>query len=252
MAGVQAEAERARELVREAMALAAGLQGRVAVREKEGGRGPVTDADLAVEKLLLEGLDAAFPGDPVLSEETRPMVALPARRVWCVDPIDGTHEYARGLGEYAVHVGLLSDGAPAAGAIAVPGALFWGWRGGGAWVEEEGAVRRVALPAAADLAHATVIRTRRHMTPALRRMLDGIGAGREIAAGGIGYKVAQILLGRAHLMLHDRGTSWWDSVAPGAVLVAAGGRVTDAHGNPLDYTTDIRHRQGLMFSVGNT
>jgi 3'(2'), 5'-bisphosphate nucleotidase len=209
----------------------------------------VTDADLAVERLLLEGLRAAFPEDPILSEESLPSAKLPARRIWCVDPIDGTHEYADGLKEYAVHVGLIEDGAPAAGAIALPGFLFWGWRGGGAWVEEAKGTRAVALPATDDLARATVIHTRRHMTPALRGALDRLGAGRSLAAGGIGFKAGQILLGRAHLMLHDRGTSWWDTVAPAAVLVAAGATATDARGDPLDYSTDVRHRAGLLFAA---
>ena len=124
------EAETARDLAREAIRLASGLQGRVAVRDKGGGHGPVTEADLAVEKLLLEKLALAFPRDPVLSEETRAEVHLPVRRIWCVDPIDGTREYVNGLEEYAVHVGLLEDGNPVAGAVALPGCLIWGGRGG--------------------------------------------------------------------------------------------------------------------------
>jgi 3'-phosphoadenosine 5'-phosphosulfate (PAPS) 3'-phosphatase len=50
-------------------------------------------------------------------------------------------------------------------------------------------------------------------------------------------------------MLHDRGTSWWDSVAPAAVLLAAGGTATDARGDPLDYTRDVRHGKGLLFAA---
>jgi len=235
------EAEVARDLAREALGLASRLQGRVAVRDKGGGKGPVTEADLAVEKLILEGLAAAFPEDPVLSEETRTRVDLPARRVWCVDPIDGTREYVDGLGEWAVHVGLLVDGAPAAGAVALPGCVIWGGVGG-AWAED----RAVTIAPLSDLGRATVIHTRRHLTPALRRKIERLGAGNSVAAGGIGYKVAQILFGRAHLMVHDRGTTWWDSVAPAALLLAAGGTVTDARGAPLDYARDVQHRAGLL------
>jgi len=242
------EAEAARDLAREALALAMRLQGRVSVRDKGGGQGPVTEADLAVERLLLDGITAAFPGDPVLSEETRKHIDLPVRRLWCIDPIDGTREYVAGLGEYAVHVGLLEEGAPVAGAIAVPGNLIWGGRGG-VWTEDATGTRAISLASIADPGQATVIHTRRHMTGALRRMLERIAADRCIAAGGIGYKVAQILLGRAHAMLHDRGTTWWDSVAPAAVLLAAGGTVSDARGEPLDYTGDVRHRQGLLFAA---
>ena len=235
--------------MREALALASRLQGRVAVRDKGGGKGPVTEADLAVEKVLLDGLAAAFPDDPVLSEETRTRVDLPARRVWCVDPIDGTREYVDGLKEYAVHVGLLADGVPVAGAVALPGCVIWGGRGGDVRIEEGEEVRAITLEPLFDLSRATVVHTRRHVTPALRRKLDRLLAARYVAAGGIGYKVAQILLGRAHLMIHDRGTTWWDSVAPAALLLAAKGTVTDASGAPLDYERDVRHREGLLFAA---
>jgi 3'(2'), 5'-bisphosphate nucleotidase len=241
------EAATARALAREAIGLALRLQGKVAVRDKGGGHGPVTEADLAVEKLLLEGLSAAFPGDPVLSEETRARIDLPARRVWCVDPIDGTREYVEGRVEFAVHVGLLDGGVPVAGAVALPGCLIWGGRGG-VWIEDEGGTRPATLQPLADVTQATVVHTRRHMTPALRRMLDRLGA-RCVPMGGIGYKVSRILLGEAHAMLHDRGTTWWDSVAPAALLLGAGGTVTDARGRPLDYGTDTRHGEGLLFAV---
>jgi len=242
------EAETSRDLAREGLALAARLQGRVSVRDKGGGEGPVTEADLAVEKLLLEGLAATFPDDPVLSEETRKRIDLPVQRLWCLDPIDGTREYVAGLGEFAVHVGLLEEGVPVAGAVAVPGHVIWGGRGG-TWIEDAAGTRTVSLASLADPARATVMHTRRHMTAALREMLDRIGAARYVAAGGIGFKVAQILLDRAHLMIHDRGTTWWDSVAPAAILLAAGGTVTDASGELLDYAHDVRHRGGLLFAV---
>jgi 3'(2'), 5'-bisphosphate nucleotidase len=241
--GPMNEMEVARDLAREGLELATRLQGRVAIKDKGGGKGPVTEADLAVEKLLLDGLAAAFPDDVVLSEETRTHVELPTRRVWCVDPIDGTREYVEGLPEWAVHVGLLVDGRPVAGAVAIPGSLFWGGLGGVRQGDSPVEVARIH-----DLSHATLIHTRRHMTPALRRKLDALGA-RCVAAGGIGYKVAQILLGRAHVMIHDRGTTWWDSVAPAALLLAAGGTATDATGAPLDYERDVRHREGLLFAA---
>ncbi|MFI5402526.1 MAG: inositol monophosphatase family protein, partial [Planctomycetota bacterium] len=107
----------------------------------------------------------------------------------------------------------------------------------------------VTLEPLGDLSRATVVHTRRHMTAPLRRKLDARGAGRYVAAGGIGWKVAQILLGRAHLMMHDRGTTWWDSVAPAALLLAAGGTATDARGEALDYARDVRHVAGLLFAA---
>ena len=241
-------AETARDLVREAAELAARLQGSVTARDKGGGRGPVTEADLAVEELLLAGLHRAFPETPVLAEETRQQVKLPAGDLWCVDPIDGTREYAQGLPEYAVQVGLIREGVPAAGALALPGidAIYWGWQGGGCFLHDD----PVHLARFEDLAGATLIHSRVHGGAKLERALERLGVERRIEAGGVGYKAAQVLQGRAHLYLHaGGGTTWWDTVAPAALILAAGGVVANAAGTPLRYADDLRHRRGLLFAA---
>ena len=201
-------AETARDLVREAAELAARLQGSVTARDKGGGRGPVTDADLAVEELLLAGLHGAFPETPVLSEETRQQVELPASDLWCVDPIDGTREYAKGLPEYAIQVGLIREGVPAAGAVALPATgTYWGWQGGGCYLDG----RPVRLERFEDLPAATLIHSRFHRGSKLDQAVERLGVQDRIAAGGVGYKAVQVLLGRAHLYLHaGGGTTWWD------------------------------------------
>ena len=240
-------AETARDLVREAAGLAARLQGTVTARDKGGGLGPVTEADLAVEALLLAGLQLAFPETPILSEETLQEVDLPADDLWCVDPIDGTREYAKGLAEYAIQVGLIRGGVPAAGAIALPGiGTYWGWQGGGCYLDGD----PVRLARFEDLRGATLIHSRFHRGSKLDHAVERLGVEDRIAAGGVGYKAAQVLLGRAHLYLHaGGGTTWWDTVAPAALILAAGGVVADAAGAPLRYADDLRHRQGLLFAA---
>ncbi|MHC4549316.1 MAG: 3'(2'),5'-bisphosphate nucleotidase CysQ family protein [Planctomycetota bacterium] len=250
---LQQAAETACDLAREGAALATRLQGRVDARDKGGGRGPVTEADVAVEKLLLKGLRAAFPETPILAEETRQGVERPAPYLWCVDPIDGTREYVAGLQEYAVQIGLLADGRPVAGAVVLPatGHVLWGWRDGGCHLEEAGAVRALRPAPCRDLERATAIHTRSHQGPGLEQALERLGVARRIEAGGVGFKAAQVLLGRAHLYLHTGGgTTWWDSVGPGALILAAGGAVADATGSPLRYDgRDVRHRRGLLFAA---
>jgi len=219
-------AETAKDLVREAAALAARLQGSVTARDKGGGRGPVTEADLAVEEMLLAGLHGAFP-------ET---------------PIDGTREYARGLPEWAVQVGLIRAGVPVAGALALPGigATYWGWQGGGCYLDGD----PVRLERFEELTEATVIHSRVHGGAKLERVLERLGVKRRIEAGGVGYKAAQVLQGHAHLYLHaGGGTTWWDTVAPAALILAAGGVVANAAGTPLRYADDLRHRRGLLFAA---
>jgi len=246
----RAEAELARDLTEETLGLVKRLQGRVAVRDKGGNLGPVTDADLAAEGVLLAGLARHHPADPVLSEESRPRTPLPSPRLWCVDPIDGTQEYADGLDEFAVQVGLLVDGEPVAGACALgTGEVLWGWAGGGCRVRRGGEEREVRAEPAHDLEQAVAVHSRKHLSRRTADALARMGVSRLVPAGGVGFKAMQILLGRAHLYLHmGGGTTWWDTVGPAAVFAAAGGIVRDASGAPLRYGDDVRHRTGLLFA----
>jgi len=245
---LEAAAETARDLAARAAPVALDLQGRAKHRDKGGGEGPVSEADYAVEKIVLAGLREAFPDDAIVSEESPPPPSLAHRRLWCIDPIDGTREYLEGLPEYAIMIGLLVDGEPRAGAMALPGAgqVFWGWRGGGAFLDG----KPLSVPPAPPLPECTVIHSRTHKGPRLEEALRRLAPRRTIAAGGVGYKVAQILLGRAHVYVHPRsGVHWWDSVAPAAILLAAGGTVATAAGAPLRYEGTTFHEEGLLFAA---
>ena len=69
-------------------------------------------------------------------------------------------------------------------------------------------------------------------------------------AGGAGYKAVQVLLGNAHIYVHARsGTKWWDSVAPAALITAAGGHAGNAEGEPLRYGGGLVHQSGLLFTA---
>lgn len=247
----QAAAETARVLAKEGVDMARARQGSVKVWDKGGRLGQVTEADLAVERLVLEGLARGFPDDPVLAEETRQDARLPARRLWCVDPIDGTSEYVEGLQEFAVQVGLVVDGRAVAGACGLGnGDVVWGFDGGGAHVTRDGETRLIALAPMRDPALATAVHSRKHPGPRTKAALERLGIERRVPAGGVGYKVAQILLGRAHLYVHVAGgVTWWDTAAPAAVLRAAGGDACDVEGRPLRYADGVRHRDGLLFTV---
>jgi len=241
-------AEAARDLVREVGEVVRGLQGKVETRDKGHGLGLVTEADLRAEHLLIEGLEERFPGETILSEETRDSVDPDSPRIWCVDPIDGTREYSRGMGEYAVMVGLLVEGEPRAGAFSIPadGQVFWGWTGGGAFLGDQ----PLRLDTITDLSDAVAIHSRSHTNLALKRAVGRLGVRESIAAGSVGYKVGQILSGRAHVYVHTRGgTQWWDSVAPAAVLCAAGGGCAAGTGEPLRYDGNHLHLDGLLYTA---
>ena len=126
------------DLARIAAGLAAATQalarftpGDVASRAKQGGD-PVTEADTLVDALLRRAL--LRPGEGWLSEETHDdRSRLEHRRVWVVDPLDGTREFVTGIPEWSVSVALVVDGEPVAGGICNParGETFLGARGAG-------------------------------------------------------------------------------------------------------------------------
>src|SRR5256885_2766728 len=83
---------------------------------------PVTEADLASERVIVDMLTQAFPDIPVVSEETVPEAgfAEPAARFWVVDPLDGTKEFVARNGEFAVLIGLVENGRPVLGVVHGP------------------------------------------------------------------------------------------------------------------------------------
>jgi len=113
-------------------------RGTAAVTKKAGGE-PVTEADLAANRIIVEGLQARFPADAILSEElVSDPVRLKAKRVWIIDPIDGTREYIDGTHDVAVQIGLAISGVPVLGVVnqAATHRLFWSVLGQGAWLDD--------------------------------------------------------------------------------------------------------------------
>ena len=178
-------------------------------------------------------------------------MAAPARGtgpVWCIDPLDGTREYAEGRDDYTVMIGLLVAREPVVGALAIPatGRVVWGARGSGAWIDDDPA----HVAPLTDLDAATLIHSRSHTSPALAEVLQRLRPRATVAAGSAGYKAAQIITGEAQVYIHPRrGTMWWDSVAPAAVVLAAGGCFADALMNPIVYDGPLEHETGLLFAV---
>jgi fructose-1,6-bisphosphatase/inositol monophosphatase family enzyme len=117
----------------EAATLARSRAGRVTPEEK-ANLSFVTDLDLDMEKLLRSRLAEAFPDDVLTGEEYAPSGGTGPRR-WSIDPIDGTGNLVHGLPLWAVSIGLIDDGEPVLGVIAIPplGELYWAIKGGGAW-----------------------------------------------------------------------------------------------------------------------
>jgi 3'(2'), 5'-bisphosphate nucleotidase len=236
----------------------------------EGGEGPVSAADLAVNRWLLDGLAAAFPAAAwtVLSEETAKQQLtdgqpLAAEWLWILDPLDGTKDFLQGTGEYAVHLALVHGGAPVLGVVLLP-ELEELWLGlmpiltgadGEAWCENRAGERRpVRFSGRRALGELVLVASRNHRDQRLEELLAALALGDTQAIGSVGGKVATILRGDTDLYISLSGKSApkdWDMAAPDAVLRAAGGAFSHADGRALAYNTgDVRQAGCLIASHG--
>lgn len=230
----------------------------------EGGEGPVSAADLAVNKWLLDGLSAAFPKADwtLLSEETAKEQLtegqpLPAEWLWILDPLDGTKDFLQGTGEYAVHLALVRDKRPVIGVVLLPEAdeLWIGIVGEGAWCEDrQGERSPVRFSDRTEVSDLILVASRSHRDDRLVKLIDALNLGGSKAVGSVGFKVATILRGETDLYVSLSGKSApkdWDMAAPEAVLLAAGGRFTHADQADLTYNTgDVRQAGCLIASHG--
>lgn len=205
---------------------------------------PVTEADLAADRVIGDGLARLFPGIPTLSEERLHLAQPPyAGSLFLIDPLDGTKEFVAGRQEFTVNIALIVDGAPLLGIVGAP-ALGLIWRG----VVGRGA-ERVSIGTGLSLGPITPIRTRRTPKPghswtaAVSRshgdsrseaFIDARpGAVREQFGSAI--KFCRVAEGAADIYPRLSPTCEWDVAAGHAVVVAAGGRVTDGDGRPIHF-----------------
>lgn len=256
MSDLDRELDVAARVAREATELVRGYRGRKLTIESKAGDEPVTDADRAANALIVARLTEAFPDDVVLSEEIPDDGSrLGRRRVWMVDPIDGTSDFILGDTGFVVMIGLAIDGRPAVGAVAHPptGTLHLGIAGVGAWVEPEGGDR--AQIHTSDLAGPPGIRlvaSKSHRSARIDAVKRRLGISDEINVGSVGLKIGLVSEARRDLYVYvGNRTKLWDTCGPEAILVGAGGRMTDIDGTPLSYDRpDLYNRRGIVASNG--
>ncbi len=237
---LQDEMATARDLALRAAALVQTFRtGSLDVKLK-GGDEPVTAADLAANELILAGLRGKFPRDAILSEEAPDDGGrLKARRVWMVDPIDGTRDFIDGRDGFAVMIGLCIDGVPALGAVAQPstGVMFWGGHGLGAWREVAESKTSMTTTRIAAPPGLRSVSSWSHPSSASARLRAALGIEDDLRIGSVGVKMGLVADASRDLFVYPgQQAKLWDTCAPDAILAAAGGRTTDAHGAPLDYT----------------
>jgi len=228
------EVELAKQLAQEAAELALDYQRRGLTPEAKADESPVTAADRACEKLIVDRILAKFPADGILGEEGSSRDSSNGRR-WIVDPIDGTRDFVRGIPLWAVLIGLEDGGRVVAGAACSPGQrlLAWASKGDGTWVNGS----RVKVSAISDPEQAVICfngfnkTTRPELGSGLLPWVQRFWAVRGLGGSVDALLVAQ---GKADLWIEPNAKPW-DFAALKILVEEAGGRFASLDGEDTIY-----------------
>ncbi|WIO75006.1 3'(2'),5'-bisphosphate nucleotidase CysQ [Porticoccaceae bacterium LTM1] len=224
-------------------------RGAYEVMEK-GDQSPVTEADLAAHRILVEGLPSLL-DVPVLSEETQ----IPGwsersqwHKYWLVDPLDGTREFISGNGEYTVNVALIEGGEPVLGVVFSPelNHFYCGAKGYGAYKNGTSiSVRRLGgnVP--------TVVVSRHFHSQQIVDLVKSRFDLVDIRQIGSSLKFCLIAEGLADFYPRLGPTNEWDTAAAQAVLTSAGGAVLSCDGNELRYNQKSEMLNPNFIAIGD-
>jgi 3'(2'), 5'-bisphosphate nucleotidase len=229
-------------VIRAGAAILAVNRGAMRIDGKVDGS-PVTEADLAADRIIDEGLARLIAEVPALSEERLHLAKPPYRgSFFLIDPLDGTKEFVAGRNEFTVNLALVTDGTPLLGIIGAPalGLVWRGLVGGGAErvVVNEASVRAVApirtrsFPKRGEPWIVAVSRS--HGDLRTEAFIEARpGAVRETLGSAV--KFSRVAEGGADIYPRLSPTCEWDVAAGHAVITAAGGKITDSRGNDLRF-----------------
>lgn len=226
---------------------------------------PVTVADKRADKLIFDGLRAAYPDEAIVTEEQADSHSIKADRFFIVDPLDGTKEFVKRRGDFTVNIALIENGAPVCGVVYAPAKqrLFY-TDASGKSVEETGpfdpekpgatSPMKVSEP---DNSNLIVVASKSHRDAATDAYINKYAV-KDSAAAGSSLKFCLVAAGEADLYPRLGRTMEWDTAAGHAVLAGAGGKVVrfDDH-SPLTYGKPIyenpffiAHAPGVDLKVG--
>lgn len=206
---------------------------------------PVTSADFAANRLIVDGLAALTPDIPILSEEGSHL-SFEERQTWpyywIIDPIDGTQEFIARSGDFGVIIALVEHNQPVLGVIYWPAGdvLYTAQRGQGAYRQDVHGTQRIHVrqlnDAANDVVHVAISRRQPR-----ERVLQRMTGEREFAlfpAGSCSLKACMVAEGKADCFLRVGPTGEWDTAAAEVIVGEAGGRIVSEQFKPLTYNQE--------------
>lgn len=219
--------------------------------EKKKDSSPVTEADLASEKILLEGLKPT--GYGIVAEETGLLEGDKTGAYWVVDPLDGTQDFIDKTGEFSIMVGLLVDRKPKLGVVYAPsqGKLWYAVKGQGANLIGNGRKSEITVNHKSSLSDYELIASRNHFSLRDEKISQKLGVKNITRMGSLGIKFCSIAEGRADLAYYttDR-LGIWDCCAPHIILEEAGGLAFNVYGGELEYDLEGKRMDKGVVGIG--
>jgi 3'(2'), 5'-bisphosphate nucleotidase len=217
--------------------------------EYKVGDDPVTAADKEANAFIIAELERAFPGVPIVAEESDPAtfdVRREAPECFFVDPLDGTREFVARNGEFAVMIGLARGGRAALGVVNAPD-WYRAWAGdvssaNAFEIARDGSQRAIHVTNVEDVTKARCLVSRSRATDETFATLAALGATNVKKLGSAGLKAAAVACGEAEAWLQpSAGGKLWDTCGPEAIVRAAGGVFSE-----IDYAAGPLELSGIL------
>ena len=221
-----------------------------AVQTKDD-RSPLTEADKRSHAIIKPILEREFPGVPVLSEEGRD-IPYAERKDWdcffLVDPLDGTKEFIKRNGQFAVLIAYIVFNKPIFGLVTAPAQGMVSYYGGpnlGAFRVTDGKEEAIHTRKPQPGEPLTIVESASHPSPEMEDFLKQYTIGERIAAGSA-LKFCRVAEGAAHFYPRLGPTMEWDTAAGQAILEGAGGSFTHLDGSPFEYNKEVLKNPGFL------
>ena len=213
---------------------------------------PITEADIKSNQIIQKIISDS--GHPILSEESvDDKKRLDSKKIWIIDPLDGTSDFIKKTGEFTIMISLVEDHIPILGIIYWPtkSTLYLAQKGQGAFKSDNDAWSKLSVSNVSELENCRAVGSRYHISEIEQNLIKRLNIS-QFTSKGSSLKVADISSGNAELYFTTTNKiKQWDTCASYCLITEAGGKMTDMFGNDLKYNTErLNHENGLLVSNG--
>jgi 3'(2'),5'-bisphosphate nucleotidase len=220
-------------------------------QERKKDNSLVTQADIEANEIIKKRLSQTQ--IPILSEESpEDLSRLEAKRVWIVDPLDGTNDFIQKTGEFSILIALVEDKKPLLAGIFVPSKdeLYIAEKGKGAYLSiNDKEFQRIQVSQRKNLNEFRMLVSRNYFSKEEQEFCESLGMSDFLPCGSIGVKIAELAKGNAEFYFNaSKKLGQWDTCAPQLILEEARGEMYNLEGEELVYNN--KERKMLRGCVG--